>query len=377
MLPPTCGVKEPFMADTFLKSVEIGMRRVFNHVIGAAATPVLVDDGAKAPFLPEPPRILFLRQDRIGDVLVSIPLIRAVRQRYPDAHIGIVLGTNNNTVAHALRPWVDTFHTYRKGALALVRLRSELRSGRYDVVVDLMDNPSTTSALLMWASAAPRRFGIDKTNRGAYSHVVPLLDRSSVHIVDRLMMLMLAFGASVDEWDRHLEYRLTEADRDAALRSVPESGRPKLIVNITGSDPSRIYDDEATIRVLRSLAHEEGLWDCYVACAPHHGDRQRRICQETGWKAIPAVASFHEYACIISRANLVWTPDTSTVHLAAAFGIPSVVLFVHSNPNLLPWTPYATQHIALTDTMAISNIGWEHVASSLRTLMHQVLAKAS
>lgn len=365
------------MADTFLKSVEISIRRVFNRLIGAAATPVLVDDGAKAPLLPEQPRILFLRQDRIGDVLVSIPLIRAVRLRYPHAHIGIVLGTNNHTVAHALRPWVDTFHTYRKGAVALVRLRSELRSGSYDAVVDLMDNPSTTSALLMWASAAALRFGIDKTNRGAYTHVVPLLDRSSVHIVDRLMMLMLAFGANVDEWDRHLEYRLTEADRDVALRVIPETGRPTLIVNITGSDPSRIYDDEATIRVLCALADDAGRWDCYVACAPHHSDRQQRICAATGWEAIPAVASFHEYACIISRATLVWTPDTSTVHLTAAFGIPSVVLFVHSNPNLLPWTPYATPHIALTDTMAISNIGWEHVASSLRTLMQQVLAKAS
>jgi ADP-heptose:LPS heptosyltransferase len=369
--------KVPSMPDTFRKSIELGIRRRFNHLIGAAGTPVLVDDGAKAPSLNPQPRILLLRQDRIGDVLVSIPLIRAIRARYPGAIIGIVLGMNNRMVADALRPWIDTFHIYRKGALDIVRLRSELHSMSYDVVVDLMDNPSSTSAMLMWASGAALRYGIDKSNRGAYTHVVPLRDRSTVHIVDRLLMLIQAFGVDPATVDGRLEYQLTADDEAFALQHIPETGRPRLIVNITGSDASRIYDSDATIAVLQSLAADTVSWDRYIACAPHHGERQRTICEATGWTPLAPVASFHHYACLIARATVLWTPDTSTVHLAAAFSIPSVVLFVHSNPDLCPWTPYGTDHIAITDPSAISNIDSTIIAQAIRTVMGRTLAKAS
>ena len=332
----------------FFKPAELLVRKLFNAAVGNGTDtselltePCRLVDSATA-------RILILRQDRIGDVLVSTPLLQAIRSAYPKAHIGMVLSTNNIAVKGALAGLVDVIHVYNKGIKGLVVLRSQLQKGAYDIVVDCMDNPSATSAILCKSSGAPIKLGINKANRAVYTHVVPLLDRATVHIVDRLMQLAMAFGVQPENHPFRIKYPLQSETIVHVQEAIQQHVTQRLVLwNISGSDSSRMYDEQKTIRVLIALRKQFQHITFLVAASPVHALEQQRIAVESGCVSAPIFPKFDEFAALVSCASLVVTPDTSVVHLAAAFSIPSVVLYVHSNKQLLPWYPYKVQSTPL------------------------------
>lgn len=347
------------MASSFLKSLELGIRRGFNRRTGRGVDPAVVDAPRDVVQAGATTKILLLRQDRIGDVLVSVPVVRAIRQRYPQATIDMVLSTNNIAVRDAVEPFVSSILIYRKGLPGLLRLRRELRARRYDVVIDLMDNASSTSALLVESTAAPVSLGIDKENRRVYTHVVPLADRSRVHIVDRISRLLWPFGIDPATVDRRLAFPLTEEDRVGGRHRVRPDDQRRMVfaVNISGSDATRMYPEDKMVAVARYARSRFSSIETVILAAPSHRNEQLRIAEASGCRAIEPTPSFRAWAAVIDACDALLTPDTSTVHLAAAFGKPSVVLYVHDRPDLLPWYPYATPSWPVeTTTNAIANI---------------------
>ncbi|MFL5517015.1 MAG: glycosyltransferase family 9 protein, partial [Gemmatimonadales bacterium] len=135
--------------------------------------------------LPAEPAILLMRQERIGDVLVGIPVLRALRQRYPAARIHLLVSRNNYAVRDAVRPFVDRVWRYDKTVGSAVALLRALRRERYDVVVDLVDNPSAISRVVIGWCGARRAVGLAHADAGYYSHAAPLLDQATVHPVER------------------------------------------------------------------------------------------------------------------------------------------------------------------------------------------------
>lgn len=344
-----------------LKPVELFVRKVFNSVIGITSSEPEVITTPTRLLTSDSPRILILRQDRIGDVLVSTPLMQAIRHAYPQAHIGMVLSTNNIAVKGALEGLVDAIHVYEKGVQGMLNIRRQLRKGQYDIVVDSMDNPSATSALLCKGSGAPIRVGIDKANRLVYTHVVPLLDRSTVHIVDRLLQLALAFGVSPSEHSYMVRYPIAQEILLNVKAQLPQNALGRLVLwNISGSDASRMYSIEKTIIVLKQLRQEFPHITFLIAASPVHVELQKEVVKETGCLAAPIFADFTDFAAMVSCASLVVTGDTSVVHVTAAFTIPSVVMYMHSNKSLLPWYPYKVQSTALTvDSNSVADIDTE------------------
>ncbi|MBK7032364.1 MAG: glycosyltransferase family 9 protein [Ignavibacteria bacterium] len=332
------------MAKSFLKTIELAIRRSFNRHIGAQRIPIVVSSPQLAIAVEDPVRILVLRQDRIGDVLVSVPVIRALRARFTAATIDMVMSPNNITVRDAVDPFINDVIIHQKGLAGLLRTRRTLRARRYDVVIDLMDNASSTSALLIRASRARYAVGIDKENRGIYTHVVPLADRASVHIVDRIARLLWPFAIDPVATDLHLAFPLSEEDKERAssIMRAPSSSAKIFGVNISGSDISRMYSEEGIVEIIDHCRRTYPTVEVVVMAASQHLDMQQRIGQRTGCRVIPPTSSFRAWAANIAQLDSFFTPDTSSVHLASAFNVPSVVLFVHDRADLMPWYPYAS-----------------------------------
>ncbi|MEX0735877.1 MAG: hypothetical protein WD182_00435, partial [Bacteroidota bacterium] len=117
---------------------------------------------------------LFVRQDRIGDVLVSTPLIHALKKHYPGATVDFLLSTNNHFVLEH-EPLVRNRWIYRKNPQGAIETLVTIRRQHYDFVIDLMDNPSTTSTVICLCSGGKWSVGLSKENAYAYDIAVPLL----------------------------------------------------------------------------------------------------------------------------------------------------------------------------------------------------------
>lgn len=360
-----------------MKRLELAVRRAFHRITGQRSQPILVEDVAPLLVIRPDIRILLLRQDRIGDVLVSTSLFAILQKHFPTARLDVVLSSNNIAVQHALKPYVTTIHVYKKSLLSILRLRTALRAQHYDIVIDLTDNASATSALLMNISHARYRLGIEKENSGVYTHVVRRADRRTVHIVERMAALLLPFGIDPHQEDLRPRYPRSADDVKRAVEVFQldkdiSTSSPRAIAHISGSDVTRMYGVENTITVLKHImsAYPHIAW--YVSSAPQHAEMASEVAQRAGAVILPPSTSFHEAACRLSLADLVFTPDTSIVHLTSAFNIPSVVLFMHDNPDLMPWYPWGTEYEACeAQTGTIADIPPMDVVAALSRLIQR------
>ncbi len=289
-------------------------------------------------------KFLFIRQDRIGDVLVSTPLLVELKRKYPAAVIDVLLSSNNHFVLEN-EPAVRKRWVYDKKLISSLNILRRIRKERYDFVVDLMDNPSATSTVILLLAGGKWNVGLEKDNRYAYDVVVPMMSRSESHIVDRLARILEVFGIAENEVDLRIRYntRKESDDRITEFLKSSCSGRKDVLgVNISAGNDSRFW---GIAQYREFLAHlTEGLPSACIVVLykPEDSARAQEIVRGMNVVISPPL-TFDEFAAAIKRLWLLVTPDTSAVHLAAAFQTPSVILYVQSDSSLRIWEPYKTE----------------------------------
>ena len=362
------------MRVALLKSLERYLRRGFLAVTDRRFAGEFVTTPRNCLALGGSPRILLLRQDRIGDVLVSVPVIRALRRSHPRAQIHMLFSRRNYGVRQAVQPYIDQAWCYDKTPMGAVRLVRELRRARYDVVVDLMDNPSTNSHLVARWCGARYRVGIRHERAGHYTHAVPLLDRQRVHIVERIAQLLLPFGVDPSQVPLDLEYQLSESDRRLARERLGPADRPlRLGVNIS----PRYWGRDNFVMCIRWIQDADPRFAVSVGGAPEHRAEVTAIAAATGAGIIPPLPSFHEFAALIHEFDLLLTPDTSVVHVGAAWKIPTVVLFPQPLDAPMPWYPYRSPHRAVMHADSVARIPLGEVQEAITSLVTECLPRGA
>jgi len=339
-----------------LKRVEVAIRQWLMRRLQGHTSPVKIERVQDALALPDEARILFLRQDRIGDVLIATPIVHAVRQELPHATIDMLLSTNNVAVRRTVDSVVDHVLVYGRTFGALISMIRTIRAQHYDVVVDLLDNASATSTIFLRFCGARFRVGIDKENRDVYTHVVPLLDRTKHHVSDRIAQLMMPFGVAPDQVDMRPRYLVTEEEQaQARLDLGVNPDLPAVGVVLSGSLATRRLGADKTIRVLSRVMSMYPSVQFYVFGTPNEQDQVRAIAEATGAHAVPPSDGFHHYASRLRVMQALWTPDTAATHLAAAWQTPVCGMYIRDVDQRYPWYPYRTHVEAVfspTDDLA-------------------------
>lgn len=360
-----------------LKQLELALRQAFiRRLYGTGSMEYIrIPDTPLA--LPPNCRILLLRQDRIGDVIVSTPILRALREKYPEARMDILLGDNNIAVQNLALAYCNTVWQYSKSFPALLGLVRSLRRVRYDVVIDLIDNASVTSSLIIRTSGARFSVGIEKENAAAYSHVVPLLDRTEWHIVHRIAQLLLPFGIDPAKVNLELSYPLSERDILFAQTRLPTKQRQyRLGINLSGRGKEMYWGRENFSWLIEQMQSAFPTFEILLLGLPEYAQEAEAIHAATEAQGnvhiAPKAASLHEFAAMLHECDAVFTPDTSVVHLAAAWKRPTVVLFVFNEFGIAHWTPFHTPHRALV----VSEKSFQQGENAVRTIPREKVWKA-
>ncbi len=315
------------MAIASLKPIELFFRRAFLWGLGRMG-----QTGQKrlhAEFtIPESPSILLLRQDRLGDVLMSTFFLAALRERYPSSRLAILLGKNNWEVIPLLPFPCETF-LYSKNMFADMKMLRMIRQEKFDVVIDLTDKASVTSSLLMSVIAPKLRIGIEKENSVIYDIAVPRPSQTEIHITQRIAELLRPFGIDPTTVDKRPRLRLT---------AIRQKGRIGL--NVSSRTPERSAPAAASAEIAKGVL-KLGFSEVLVFAAPH--DRQRgeesvRIARDSRVHLAESKSTFAEFAEQIASCEYLITADTSVIQIAAAAGIPMVLMFKPMYDEH-PWTP--------------------------------------
>jgi ADP-heptose:LPS heptosyltransferase len=336
-----------------LKRVESVLQR---EIIRAASVPARLRH--RTADLRRPRRVLVVRHDWIGDMILSTGALRRIKEAHPHADVDVVASPSNAVVLEGL-PFVRRVFMHRQGDTRhLLRLRRELRAVGYDAVLNgrvLRPKLTPDTALTMLASGAPRRVGVG--GGGAdFLYTDAVVAPPGAHFVRHMAALTEPLGLDPDDGDWRPVLALRDAERDLAQRrwaDVPRTGR-RLLVNISARTRARRWPDDRFVEALRRLRGVAPDARILVTAPPEEYDSARAIADAVG--AAAANPLLRETFALVAAADIIFTPDTSIAHVASAFSTPVVVMFVPGWSGFVPYrTPgrYVCAKGATLDTLPV------------------------
>jgi len=308
----------------------------------------------------EPLKILLIRLRLIGDVVFTTPIIRAVRQRYPQARLSYLVEAAAAPVLSANPHLSDVITTsHSRGWLRLrddLRLGRQLRSEHFDLVIDLHGGPR--SAWLTWASRAPRRVGYDVPGRSwMYTQVVhrPRTYRAR-HAVENQWDLLRVTDAAFDR-DPSPEFDRVEMPVDPRVASamshtlqelgLPTGARPVLL-HVSAGNPFRRWPEESFAALAADLVTaSESRW-VMVTAGPSDRQAAHRIiatAQALAGSASGRIVdaeslSLAELRAALEHASLFVGGDSGPMHIASTSDVPIVTIYGPTLPERsAPWRP--------------------------------------
>jgi ADP-heptose:LPS heptosyltransferase len=289
-----------------------------------------------------PRRILLLRLERIGDLVMALPAIRDVRSLAPSAQIHLVVGSWNASLARAV-PAVDHVETLDArwlsreregvGLAAIVKRAWEWRPRRYDLAINF--EPDVRSNLVLAASGARRTAGWASGGGGPVLDLSLDFDASAHTSSNARRLVAAAFGRHPGESARPLLVVPELAAASAAARLRAGRGGPLVGVQVSGGRAIKQWDPDRFADVAARLADTRGAT---IVATGGPGDRELVERFRAALVPRPIIDATENEDLILSAAllaelDLLVTGDTGPMHLAAAVGTPVVAVFGPSDPE--------------------------------------------
>lgn len=300
-------------------------------------------------------KILLIRRDNIGDLILTTPLIATLAGQ-KNTKLDVLVNTYNKDVLQD-NPHIGKVHLYckshhRKPGQTLLgvyfqRLKTifEIRMARYDVAIV----GSSDKRPLQWAkmSGAKRIIAVGGEEQGPDCVTDKLLKVKGQHIVEELNSLSNPLGIYQEPGPLELYVSPHEIGMMAEKFSIKRD-KPVYGVQISSRKPQQRWQIEKFIELIQRLSAQE---DCQIVLfwspgsednPEHPGDdnKARQIieaCKNTNLIALPT-SSIRELMAAMSLCDQIITSDGGALHIAAGVQKPVVALFGNSDAEY--WAPW-------------------------------------
>jgi heptosyltransferase-1 len=315
------------------------------------------------------PRILIVRLSAIGDVILTMPVLNALRDAFPQAFLAWAVEERAAPLLRghkALDRLIVLPRRFLKSPRWVWGLYRRLRALRFDVAIDAQG--LTKSALVARLAGARRRIGFG----GRWGRELsPWLNSELVHparqhVIERMLELIRPLG--IQAAAVRFDLPLKEEEMAAAARWVRQSGLDGgfALLNPGAAWPSKLWPPERFAAVARHLDARWGLRSVVVwAGSAERTAAEQVVAGSHGSARLAPATTLRELAALARLARLFIGSDTGPLHLAEAVGTPCVGLYG-------PWPaeetgPYGPQHVAIQKAIFAGTNSRErrHAPSSL------------
>lgn len=313
------------------------------------------ETGGRRQTLIAPGRILVIRLDRLGDVVLSTPVFEELRRKFPHAVITAMVRPPCRDVV-AGHPAVDEVIVYDKEGAhhrpwATINFARGLRRHEFDTALVL--HPSNRSHWIPWFARIPVRIGYDRKNAWLLTHRLPHRKQEGLkHEAAYTLDLLRPFGIESRPPRPTVSVTPQADERIAALLAEAGVGPGERLVAVhpSASCVSKRWMPERFAQVADRLSSEQGVRVCLIAGPSEAAHAEAVACAMRQ----PAVnfagrLSVGEMAALLRRCRLLVSNDSGPVHVAAAVGTPVVDIFGRNQRGLSParWGPLGEGHVVL------------------------------
>ncbi len=272
--------------------------------------------------------ICLLRLSALGDVCNMVPVVRALRRRWPDAELTWIVGRVEHRLIEDLPGVEYIVFDKRAGLAGILALRRALRGRRFDVL--LHAQVSLRANLLSLLVRARRRIGFDRARAREGHHLVvsetiPACAQQHQALAFREFAKLL--DASVVEADRALP--IPESARQFAAQLLPEANRAVLI-SPASSHSGRNWSSDSYARVADWVLANTSRPVVLIG-GPSAAERDLGQAIVERMEGVPlnliGKDTLKQALALIERSACLVTPDAGPAHFAAALGVPVVGLY--------------------------------------------------
>ena len=286
----------------------------------------------------EPKKILVIQTAFLGDVVLTTPLLGAIKDGFPKAGLSVLVVPRTKEIL-AGHPAVDEVLVYDKkgdhrGLRGLIRTARLLRSRGFDLC--FLPHRSFRSAILAYLAGIPRRIGFGRS-AGSLLYTDCVVRDQARHEVDRNLSLLTPLKIEPASAVRHLSVATDPVAQDSVDRILKTEGiKPGDC--LIGMAPGSVW---ATKRWLPEgfAAVADALMDPYQARILLLGSREdetitKEIIARCRQKPVNLAGQpLSELVATLSRCRLLITNDNGAMHIGTALGVPIVAVFGSTSPS--------------------------------------------
>lgn len=288
--------------------------------------------------------ILIMKPSSLGDIVLALPALTALRRNFPEAKISWLIRSEFAPLLEN-HPYLDQIILFNRKFLgkawynprafvAFVSLIRKLRAGKFHVVFDFQGLFRTAS--LAWLSGCKKRFG--RAGAREFAHIFYTdkvqQDMESAHLVDYYLKMIKAAGTA----DISVEFVLPENSQAVAAIDRLLADRKVSTTNYAVFVPGSAHEDKCwPTERFAELADKITETFGFSIVATGMKSEADVIEKLQSLSKVPIInlagqTSLTELMALLKGARLVVSNDTGPGHIAAAAGVPLVLMFGRSNP---------------------------------------------
>ncbi len=297
-------------------------------------------------------RILAIRLDRIGDLVLTTPALRAIKETYPESFLAVLVRRYTKDIVEGL-PFIDeviVFEDHKADALA-----AYLRNLKFDVSLGF--HPDILANSLACRAGIPFRIGYRFCGTGIFLNVSLPDDRKRRVRHEVESALEVAAKINAKPKDKALSIAVNKESEIFADKFFRENDFVSgLVVAIhPGSRQGYIrWSKDRFAQVADRLAQERMAKILFIGSSDETGlvNEVRFLMKEKGRAAVNLKLA--DLISVIKRCSLFVGNSTGPMHIAAALKVPVVAIFgnIHPKDSYQEWGPWNDRHIIVHKDMA-------------------------
>lgn len=274
-------------------------------------------------------KILVIRLGRIGDMILSTPLLHQLKHSSENVVVDVLASIDNNSILQ-YADYVDNVYVWDKNPLKVLSLLMKLRKRDYDIILEPKDHYSTESYYIAGLVKAEKRIGFIKGESSIFDVDVSEFNQGKIHFQDRILSTIKALDIKPDYLSNiPLMYPNYNID-------MQNEREVYYILNISASNESKSLQFDLAKEILVYLKSKK--LKVYILSAPNHYDLAEKLSVATNTERAITKCITDTFP-LIHQAKGVITADTSVVHIAGTYDTPVMVLSKSIKKELLKFSP--------------------------------------
>lgn len=322
-------------------------------------------------------RIVLIKMERIGDLVLSTPAITAIRKVFTQSHISIIVNSYTKGLI-ANDPHIDEVIVYDAGQYKTKQDRKQffqnLQSKHFDLGVDLTTRDFfLLPAWLLYRSGAGIRVGLDNLGRGLLFHIKVKPRKGTYPYAQEVLHILMPLGIKSET----AQPRLHSSEKDSnfihnlLLNKGIKNDTSLVCIHAGGNFPTQCWNDEGYTCVADYLINQHKAQVCFVGSSKEK-EKVKRIIQLMQGQAVNFAGelSLSQLTAFMAQCNLFIGSSSGPLHMAVGFNIPTISIL---GPTVYQrWSPQGDNHIVLRRNLPCSPCGLDYCWKGDFACMNQI-----